>query len=122
MRAKGADPGELGGNRGGGINSGNARSLPRPPGEVIRHSGPLAPGVLVSFQYDPATGELGSSLSGDPRRHPRGDVMRRYRALRHEFFERVAAVIGGPVAMLETDEDGHADSLHVIDEPKAGLA
>lgn len=122
MRAQGADPGELGGNRGGGINSGNAGSLPRPPGEVIHHSGSLAPGVVVSFVYDPASGELGSSLSGDPRRHKRADVMRRYRALRHEFFERVAAVIGGPVAVLETDEAGHADGLHVIREPKAGRA
>jgi hypothetical protein len=92
------------------------------PSAPIKHSGAIAPGVTVSFQFDPLTRELGSSMSGDPRRHPRADVMRRYRALRHEFFERVAVVIGGPVAVLETDEDGHADSLHIIDEPKAGRA
>jgi hypothetical protein len=88
----------------------------------VCHSGLVAPGVFVSFSYDPVTGELGSSLTGDPRRHPRADVLRRYRALRHEFMERVAAVIGGPVAVLEIDEEGCADGLHVIRQPEAGRA
>lgn len=88
----------------------------------IRHSGQIAPGVVVSFIFNPDTGDIDTELSGDPRRHPRGDVLRRYRALRHAFLERVAFVTGGRVAVLELDEDGHADGLHVIDEPMAGRA
>lgn len=119
MRAQGAAPGAVSGELRGGLTTAGdtakiALSAP------IRHSGSIAPGVVVEFIFDPTSGELGSSLSGDPCRHPRGDVLRRYRAVRHEFFERVAHVIGGPVAVLELDEGGHADGLHVIDEPTAG--
>jgi hypothetical protein len=92
------------------------------PYAPVRHSGSIAPGVVVQFIYDPSTGELASALSGDPRLHPRSDVLRRYRSIRHEFFERVAAVTGSRVAVLEIDEVGNADGLHVIDEPKAGRA
>jgi hypothetical protein len=88
----------------------------------IHHFGQIAPGVIVRFVYDPSTGEVASALSGDPGLHSRGDVMRRYRALRHEFFERVAAVAGVRVAVLEVDKDGNAGGLHVIDEPAGGRA
>lgn len=90
-----------------------------PSSSSIRHAGSIAPGVIVCFRYNPTTGELSSSLSGDPRRHPREDVLRRYRAVRHEFFERVAAVLGYSVGVLEVDEDGNADRVHVVKAPQA---
>lgn len=121
MRARGAAPGAVSGElRGGLTTAGNTAKIA--PSAPIRHSEIIAAGVVVEFIYDTATGELGSTLSGDPRLHPRGDVLRRYRAVRHEFFERVASIIGGRVAVLEVDEGGNADRLHVIDEPKAGRA
>lgn len=92
------------------------------PAAPVSHSGSIAPGVVVQFIYDPATGELPSALSGDPLLHPRGEVLRRYRALRHEFFERIAFVTGSRVAVLEIDEAGNADGLHVIEAPTEGRA
>ena len=89
---------------------------------VIRHGGAIAKGVTVAFSFDPATGRIECEHSGQAHRSQHGQLLRRYRALRHEFLERVAASIGGSVAVCELDEHGRPGGLRVVDAPRAGHA
>lgn len=97
--------------------------MPAVSAEPIRHSGLIAPRVRVLFTFDPATRRIATEIEGEwPRRHGYAKALARYRTLRHEFLERVAAITGEAVNFVEWDEDGQPDALHVVDPPVGGRA
>ena len=90
--------------------------------ELIRHGGRIAPGVRITFCFDPQTGAVHFECDGRLRGTSRAEALERYRGLRFEFLRRVAAMLGGSVAVLELDEHGQPDELQVVDAPQAGNA
>ncbi len=86
---------------------------------LIRHTGRLCKGVTIEFTFDPSTRQVRCEHSG-PLRTGRV-VLRRYRAIRFEFLQKIAALIGN-VAVVETDEHGAPSTVHMVAEPPAGHA
>jgi len=100
----------------------NSRNAQADADTPICYSGKLAAGVSIKFSFDPETAKVSWRLDGAIRGALRGQPLRRYRRIRHEFLERVAGMLDASVAVVEIDESGHPDGLFRVGKPQAGLA
>jgi len=88
----------------------------------IIYGGRLAPGVRVDFHFDPVAGTVKCHLDGALHGRMRGQILRRYRSLRHEFLLRAAAATGEPFTVVEGDENGRPADVFRVEPPRAGRA
>jgi hypothetical protein len=89
---------------------------------MIRHGGTIAPGFTVSFSFNPATGEIRCEHDGRLGRASYTKSLRRYRAIRYEFLQRVAALVGHSITVVELDEKNEPDRLMFVESPTTGNA
>jgi hypothetical protein len=80
----------------------------------------IAPGLEVSFSFDPKAPGLRAHWHPDMPRRLDGQAIRRYRAARDQFVQTVAARLGGPVVVV--DKEGDHLAATVVRPPVGGRA
>lgn len=85
-------------------------------------TGTVAPGFKVQFCFNIPTREMTCEILGGPRAGDLAKELTRYRILRREFLERVVAMTGEAIGVLEYDEQGRATDMHTVEPPAAGHA
>jgi hypothetical protein len=88
----------------------------------FEYSGHIAEGVTVAFRFNPASGCVECQALGELSRAGNKRSLARYRALRAQFLQRVAALLGERVIVFDLDAQGRPEALHVVDPPAGGRA
>lgn len=87
----------------------------------IHYGGQIATDVRVLFTFDPESGSIVCETHGKVSRARNPRAFERYRAIRYEFLQRVACVVGR-ICVADLREGHLLDNLHVVDAPQAGRA